>query len=56
MTVDEEKTPKALSDTETAKRRATLALNAAKEALRFSLSTPRIGAMLKEIERELDEK
>jgi len=47
---------KALSDAETAKRRATLALKAAHEALRLSLSTPRIGAMLKEIETELGEK
>lgn len=44
---------KALSDAEAAKRRATLALNAAREALRLSLSSPRIGAMLKEIDEEL---
>ena len=46
---------KALSDIGTAKRRATMALKAAHEALRLSLSTPRIGAMLKEIEKELSE-
>ena len=49
----EAKITKALSDAETAKRQATLALNAAREALRLSLSTPRIGAMLKEIDDEL---
>jgi hypothetical protein len=49
----ETKIAKALSDAETAKRRATLALNVAKEALRLSLNTPRIGAMLKEIDKEL---
>ena len=46
---------KALSDMEIAKRRATMALKAAHEALRLSLSTPRIGAMLKDIEKELSE-
>ena len=44
---------KALADAETAKRRATMALQAAREALRLALSTPRIGAMLKEIDQEL---
>ena len=44
---------KALADAETAKRRATMALQAAREALRLTLSTPRIGAMLKEIDKEL---
>jgi hypothetical protein len=44
---------KALHDAETAKRRATLALHAAREALRLSLSSPRIGTMLKEIDEEL---
>ena len=54
MSQDSEvKIAKALCDAETAKRRATLALNAAREALRLSLSTPRIGAMLKEIDEEL---
>jgi len=47
------KIAKAVSDAETAKRRATMALEAAHEALRLSLNTPRIGAMLKEIEKEL---
>jgi len=56
MSTDSEgKITKALSDIETAKRRATMALKAAHEALRLSLSTPRIGAMLKEIEKELSE-
>jgi hypothetical protein len=44
---------KALADAETAKRRATMALQAAREALCLALSTPRIGAMLKEIDKEL---
>ena len=44
---------KAVADAETAKRRATMALQAAREALRLTLSTPRIGAMLKEIDKEL---
>jgi len=44
---------RALADAETARRRATLALQAAREALRLALSTPRIGAMLKEIDKEL---
>ena len=44
---------RALAEAETAKRRATLALQAAREALRLALSTPRIGAMLKEIDKEL---
>ena len=44
---------KALTDAETAKRRATMALKYAREALRLSLSSPRIGTMLKEIDREL---
>ena len=44
---------RALADAETAKRRATMALQAAREALRLALSTPRIGAMLKEIDKEL---
>ena len=43
---------RALADAETAKRRATMALQAAREALRLALSTPRIGAMLKEIDKE----
>jgi hypothetical protein len=51
----EAKIAKALSDAETAKRLATMALKAAHEALRVSLSTPRIGAMLKEVEKELNE-
>ena len=56
MSTDSEaKFAKALSDIETAKQKATMALKAAHEALRLSLSTPRIGAMLKEIEKELNE-
>ena len=56
MSTDSEATiAKALSDIEKAKHRATMALKAAHEALRLSLSTPRIGAMLKEIETELNE-
>jgi hypothetical protein len=51
----EEKIAKALKDAEVAKRRATMALVCAKEALRLSLSTPRIGKMLQEIEKELQE-
>lgn len=46
---------KALKDAEVARRRATMALSCAKEALRLSLSTPRIGKMLREIEKELQE-
>ena len=44
---------KALTDAETAKRRATMALGYAKEALKLSASTPRVGAMVREIEKEL---
>jgi hypothetical protein len=56
MSTDSEaRIAKALSDMEIAKRRATMALKAAHEALRLSLSTPRIGAMLKDIEKELSE-
>jgi len=56
MSTDSEaKITKALSDIQTAKRRATMALKAAHEALRLSLNTPRIGTMLKEIEKELCE-
>ena len=56
MSTDSEaKIMKALSDIETAKRRATMALKVAHEALRLSLNTPRIGTMLKEIEKELGE-
>jgi hypothetical protein len=46
---------KAVSTAETAKRRATMALKAAHEALRLSLNTPQIATMLKEIEKELSE-
>jgi hypothetical protein len=49
----EVKLAKALADAETAKRRATMALGYAKEALKLSASTPRVGAMLREIEKEL---
>jgi hypothetical protein len=56
MSTDSEaKIAQVLSDIETAKRRATMALKMSREALRLSLSTPRIGAMLKEIEKELSE-
>ena len=46
---------KALKDAAVAKRRATMALRCAKEALRLTLSTPRIGKMLREIEKELQD-
>ena len=49
------KIAKALKDAEVAKRRATMALSCAKEALRLSLCTPRIGRMLREIEKELQD-
>ena len=49
----ESKIAKALADAETAKRRATMALGYAKEALKLSASTPRVGAMVREIEKEL---
>jgi len=49
----ETKIARALTDAETAKRRATMALNYAKEALKLSASTPRVGAMVREIEKEL---
>jgi hypothetical protein len=44
---------KALSDAETAKRRATMALTYAKEALKYSACTPRVGTMIRAIENEL---
>jgi len=49
------KIAKALKDAEVAKRRATMALGYAKEALRLSLCTPRIAAMLQDIEKELQD-
>jgi hypothetical protein len=49
----EGKIAKALSNADTAKRRATMALQYAKEALKYSASTPRVGDMIREIEREL---
>jgi len=49
----EAKIAKALADAETAKRRATMALGFAKEALKLSACTPRVGAMVREIEKEL---
>jgi len=49
------KIAKALKDAEVAKRRATMALVCAKEALRLTLTTPRIGKMLREIEKELQD-
>ena len=52
MSADSEaKITKALSDMEIAKGRATMALKAAHKALRLSLSTPRIRAILKESEK-----
>jgi hypothetical protein len=51
----EAKIAKALKDAEVAKRRATMALGCAKEALRLTLSTPRIGKMLQKIEKELQD-
>ena len=44
---------RALADAEIAKRRATMALKTAKIALNYSLSTPKIGALIKEIDEEL---
>jgi hypothetical protein len=49
----DERIAKAMKDAEVARRRATMALVCAKEALRLTLSTPRIGKMLGEIEKEL---
>ena len=51
----DEKIAKALKEAAVAKRRATMALSCAKEALRLTLSTPRIGKMLREIEKELQD-
>jgi hypothetical protein len=42
------------ADLETARRRADLALGYAKEALKYSASTPRVGKMLRDIEAELN--
>jgi hypothetical protein len=50
----ESKIAKALADAETAKRRATMALGFAKEALKLSACTPRVGAMVREIEKEME--
>jgi len=47
------KLDKALADAETARRRATLALRIAKDALRYSLCTPRTAAVIREAEEEL---
>jgi hypothetical protein len=44
---------KALADAALARRRATLALGYVKEALRYCASTPRVGEMIREIEKEL---
>ena len=49
------KIAKALKNAEIAKRRATMALGYAKEALRLSACTPRIAAMLRDIEKELQD-
>lgn len=46
---------KAVKDSEIARRRATMALRYAREALRLSASTPRIGAMIREIDKELEQ-
>ena len=51
----DEKIARALKDAEIARRRATLALGCAREALRLTLSTPRIGKMLREIDKELQD-
>jgi len=51
----EAKIAKAAADADTAKRRATMALKYAKEALKYSASTPRVGAMIREIEKELSD-
>jgi hypothetical protein len=44
---------KALADAEIAKRRATMALGYAKVALKYSICTPKIAAMIKDIDEEL---
>jgi hypothetical protein len=44
---------KMASDLEVVKRRTTMALNCAKEALKYSLCTPRTARIIKEIEEEL---
>jgi hypothetical protein len=49
----EVKIAQALSDADTAKRRATMALRLTEEALKYSASTPRVGAMIRKIEKEL---
>ena len=45
---------KLISDVEKANRRSEMALRCAREALRLSLSTPRIGELLREIDQELE--
>ena len=50
----EAKLAKAVADAEVAKRRSTMSLRYAREALKLSASTPRIGAMLREIDKELE--
>ena len=47
------KLDKAVADAASAKRRATLALRIAKDALRYSLCTPRTAAVIREAEEEL---
>jgi len=49
----EAKIAKAASDADMAKRRATMALTYAKEARKYSASTLRVGAIIREIEKEL---
>jgi len=49
----EAKIAKALADSELAKRRATMALECAKIALKYSLTTPKIAALIKDIDEEL---
>ena len=41
------------AEAESASRRAKLALGYVKEALKYGASTPRVGAMLRDIEKEL---
>jgi hypothetical protein len=49
----ERKLTKALADAEFAKRRATMALRMAKDAIRWTLCTPKTAAMIREAEEEL---
>ncbi|HSU56745.1 MAG TPA: hypothetical protein VLT36_21990 [Candidatus Dormibacteraeota bacterium] len=49
----EAKIAKALADAEAAKRRATMALQCAKIAIKYTISTPKITALLKDVDEEL---